>query len=117
MSKLLSSVLDRISENNNEYRTILRNLNSSIDEKTTSLVADAVTMSSYTADFSNTLAIAKEKLSNPISRIIESYVIKDLRSVETVNEQFIDKINDKLENEKIESVEEKNAFVENLNHL
>ena len=48
MSKLLSSVLDRISENNNEYRTILRNLNSSIDEKTTSLVADAVTMSSYT---------------------------------------------------------------------
>ena len=36
MSKLLSSVLDRISENNNEYRTILRNLNSSIDEKTTS---------------------------------------------------------------------------------
>ena len=117
MSKLLSSVLDRISENNNEYRTILRNLNSSIDEKTTSLVADVVTMSSYTADFSNTLAIAKEKLSNPISRIIESYVIKDLRSVETVNEQFIDKINDKLENEKIESVEEKNAFVENLNHL
>ena len=117
MSKLLSSVLDRISENNNEYRTILRNLNSLIDEKTTSLVADVVTMSSYTADFSNALAIAKEKLSNPISRIIEAYVIKDLRSVETVNEQFIDKINDKLENEKIESVEEKNAFVENLNHL
>ena len=28
MSKLLNSVLDRVSENNNEYRSILRALNS-----------------------------------------------------------------------------------------
>ena len=33
MSKLLSSVLDKISENNNEYRTELRSLNNKIDEK------------------------------------------------------------------------------------
>lgn len=51
MSKLLNSVLDRVSENNNEYRSILRALNSTIDEVTTSLVGDVVTLSSYTADF------------------------------------------------------------------
>ena len=51
MSKLLNSVLDKVSENNNEYRSILRALNSTIDEVTTSLVGDVVTLSSYTADF------------------------------------------------------------------
>lgn len=117
MSKLLNSVLDRVSENNNEYRFILRALNSTIDEVTTSLVGDVVTLSSYTADFSNTLSESKEKLVNPISRIIESYVIKDLRSVETVNEQFVEKINDKLENADIKSKEEKNSFANSLNNL
>lgn len=117
MSKLLNSVLDRVSENNNEYRSILRALNSTIDEVTTSLVGDVVTLSSYTADFSNTLSESKEKLVNPISRIIESYVIKDLRSVETVNEQFVEKINDKLENADIKSKEEKDSFVNSLNNL
>lgn len=117
MSKLLNSVLDRVSENNNEYRSILRALNSTIDEITTSLVGDVVTLSSYTADFSNTLSESKEKLVNPISRIIESYVIKDLRSVETVNEQFVEKINDKLENADIKSKEEKDSFANSLNNL
>lgn len=117
MSKLLNSVLDRVSENNNEYRSILRALNSTIDEVTTSLVGDIVTLSSYTADFSNTLSESKEKLVNPISRIIESYVIKDLRSVETVNEQFVEKINDKLENADIKSKEEKDSFANSLNNL
>ena len=117
MSKILSSVLDKVSENNNEYRLILRNLNSEIDEKTTTLVGDIVTLSSYMVDFSNTLTESKEKLVNPISRIIESYVIKDLRSVETVNEQFVEKINDKLENANITSKEEKDAFTNNLREL
>ena len=117
VSKLLNSVLDRVSENNNEYRGILRSLNSLIDEKTTTLVGDVVTASGYTADFSNTLTSSKENLVNPISRIISSYVIKDLRSVETVNEQFVEKINDKLENTNITSKEEKDAFAENLNSL
>lgn len=117
MSKLLNSVLDRVSENNNEYRSILRALNSTIDEVTTSLVGDVVTLSSYTADFSNTLSESKEKLVNPTSRIIESYVIKDLRSVETVNEQFVEKINNKLENADIKSKEEKDSFANSLNNL
>ena len=117
MSKLLNSVLDKVSENNNEYRSILRALNSTIDEVTTSLVGDVVTLSSYTADFSNTLSESKEKLVNPISRIIESYVIKDLRSVETVNEQFVEKINDKLENADIKTKEEKDSFANSLNNL
>ena len=117
ISKLLNSVLDRVSENNNEYRSILRALNSTIDEVTTSLVGDVVTLSSYTADFSNTLSESKEQLVNPISRIIESYVIKDLRSVETVNEQFVEKINDKLENADIKSKEEKDSFANSLNNL
>ena len=38
-------------------------------------------------------------------------MIKDLRSVETVNEQFIDKINDKLESADISSSEEKEKFI------
>lgn len=117
MSKILNSVLDRVSENNNEYVGILRELNVSIDEKTTTLIGDVVTLSSYTADFSNTLTESKEKLVNPISRIIESYVIKDLRSVETVNEQFVEKINDKLDNANITSEEEKETFSNNLNML
>lgn len=117
MSKLLNSVLDRISENNNEYRGILRNLNNAIEEYTTSLVGNIVATSSYSADFSDTLISSKEKLVNPITKQIESYSIKDLRSVETVNEQFVEKINDKLENANITSKEEKDAFTNNLNVL
>lgn len=117
MSKLLNSVLDRISENNNEYRGILRNLNNAIEEYTTSLVGNIVATSSYSADFSDTLISSKEKLVNPITKQIESYSIKDLRSVETVNEQFVEKINDKLENANITSKEEKEAFTNNLNVL
>lgn len=117
MSKILSSVLEKISENNNEYRMILRDLNASIDEMSTALVGDLVTASGYTIDFSNTITVAKEKLINPISRIVESYVIKDLRSVETVNEQFIEKINDKLENNNITTEEDRIKFNKNLNSL
>ncbi len=117
MSKLLSNVLDKVSEDNNAYRMELRTLNKSIDEKTTALVGDIVTLSNYTVDFSNTLTTAKEKLVNPISRTIESYVIKDLRGVETVNEQFVDKINDKIEDANISTKEEKDNFIENLNTL
>lgn len=117
VSKLLSSVLDQVSEDNNEYRRDLRILNNLIDEKTTALVGDVVTLSNYTADFSNTISVAKEKLVNPVSRVVESYVIKDLRSVEAVNEQFVDKINDKLENASINSNEDKTRFIESLNTL
>lgn len=117
VSKLLSSVLDKVSEDNNAYRMKLRDLNRTIDEKTTSLVGDVVTLSNYTVDFSNAVTNAKDKLVNPISRIIESYVIRDLRSVETVNEQFIDKINDKIDGASINSSEEKDNFIQNLNLL
>ena len=91
MSKILNSVLEKVSENNNEYRALLRDLNVKIDEKTTAFVGDVVTASGYTVDFSNAITSAKEKIVNPVSRIVESYVIKDLRSVETVNEQFVEK--------------------------
>lgn len=117
MSKILNSVLEKVSENNNEYRAFLRDLNVKIDEKTTAFVGDVVTASGYTVDFSNAITLAKEKIVNPVSRIVESYVIKDLRSVETVNEQFVEKINDKIENTSINSKEEKEAFNNNLNHL
>lgn len=117
MSKLLSSVLDKVSENNNEYRIELKSLNKKIDEKTTALVGDIVTLSNYTIDFSNAIQNAKEMLIGSFSRVIESYVIKDLRSVESVNEQFVEKINDKIENANITSPEEKDAFIENLNSL
>lgn len=117
MSKILNSVLEKVSENNNEYRTFLRDLNVKIDEKTTAFVGDVVTASGYTVDFSNAITLAKEKIVNPVSRTVESYVIKDLRSVETVNEQFVEKINDKIENTSINSKEEKEAFNNNLNQL
>lgn len=117
MSKLLNTVLDKVSEDNNSYRMELRNLNKNIDEKTTALVGDVVTFSNYTIDFSNALMTAKEKLVNPISRIIENYVIKDLRGVEAVNEQFVDKINDKIEGTNITNTEEKNNFIGNLDNL
>ena len=117
MSKLLSSVLDKVSEDNNTYRNELRNLNKIIDEKATALVGDIVTLSNYTIDFSSAISNAKEQLVNPISRIIESYVIKDLRSVETVNEQFIDKINYKLESANITTKEEKENFINSLDTL
>ncbi len=117
MSKLLNSILDKVSENNNEYRNILRTLNASLDEKATTFVGDVVQASNYTIDFSNTLNEAKDKLVDSISKIIESYVIKDLRSVETVNEQFVEKINDKLEGANITSKEEKESFTNNLNNL
>ena len=117
MSKILNSVLEKVSENNNEYRAFLRDLNVKIDEKTTAFVGDVVTASGYMVDFSNAITLAKEKIVNPVSRTVESYVIKDLRSVETVNEQFVEKINDKIENTSINSKEEKEAFNNNLNQL
>lgn len=117
MSKLLSSVLDKVSEDNNSYRTDLRDLNKYIDEKTTALIGDIVTVSNYTIDFSSAMMNAKEIVTNPISKLIESYAIRDLRSVETVNEQFIDKINDKIESSNINSTEEKENFIKNLDSL
>lgn len=117
MSKLLNSTLEKVSENNNEYRKSLRKLNSQIDERTTALVGDIVTLSNYTTDFSNAITVSKEKLVNPILRAIESYVIRDLRSVENVNEQFIEKINDKIENTAISTKEEQEKFISNLDVL
>lgn len=117
MNKLLNSVLETVSENNNEYRTILRDLNINIDERTSALVSELVTATGYSLDFSKALSDAREEVVKPVSRIIESYVIRDLRSVETVNEQFIEKINDKLENTDINSSEEKENFINNLNSL
>lgn len=117
MSKLLNNVLDRVSENNNEYREELQALYKSIEEKTNSIMGDVVTLSNYTIDFSNVILSAKEELINPISRIVESYTIKDLRSVETVNEQFVDKINDKLDSANISTKEEKDKFIDSLNTL
>lgn len=117
MSKLLNSTLERISEHNNDYRKSLRKLNNWVDEITTALVGDIVTNSNYTTDFSSTITISKDKLVSPMLRVIESYVIRDLRSVETVNEQFIEKINDKIENTTINSKEDKEKFVSNLNTM
>ena len=45
MSKILSSVLDKISENNNDYRKELKKLNTSIEEKSTTFVGNIVTAS------------------------------------------------------------------------
>lgn len=117
MSKLLSSVLDKVSEDNNTYRSELRNLNKFIDEKTTALIGDVVTISNYTVDFSNAIMNVKDMVTTPISKLIESYAIKDLRSVETVNEQFVDKINDKIETSNINTKEEKENFIQNLDSL
>ena len=118
MTKFINeTILDKVSENNNDYRINLEMLDKLINEKVSSLVGDIVTLSNYTLDFSNAVIIAKEKLSEPISKVVESYVIKDLRSVETVNEQFIDKINDKIESSNISNEEEKSNFIENLNTL
>lgn len=117
MSKLLGSVLDKISENNNEYRSYLRSLNSLIEELTTNYVGEVVASTNYTLDFSDSVNTSKDKIVSPVMKTIESYVIKDLRSVETVNEQFIEKINDKLENANINTREEKEAFMNNLNNL
>lgn len=117
MSKLLDNVLSKVSENNNEYRLELRSLNNLIDEKATALIGDVVTLSNYTVDFSNALSTAKEKLIAPILRVIESYVIKDLRSVESVNEQFVEKINDRIENSNITTKDDRDKFISNLNVL
>ncbi len=117
MGKILRSVLDKISENNNEYRTELLDLNARIEEITTNIVGDVVTVSNYNIDFSNMISTTKEKLVSPICKTIESYVIKDLRNVETVNEQFVDKINDKINNAVINSNEDKDNFINSLNDL
>ena len=117
MTKLLKSVLEKISENNNEYRNNLRGLNSDIDSKTSSLVGELVTSSNYTLDFSKALEEAKDELVTPISRVIESYVIRDLRSVESVNEQFVEKINYKLETANIQTEEDRTTFSNSLNNL
>ncbi len=117
MSKILSSVLDKISENNNDYRKELKKLNTSIEEKSTTFVGNIVTASNYVIDFTNAVEVAKNTLVSPIIKSIESYVIRDLRSVETVNEQFVEKINDKIENSDIKSLEEKRDFIDSLNTL
>lgn len=117
MSKIQNSILDNISENNNDYRVELRNLNNKIDESTTAMVGDIVSLSEYKLDFSNAIASAKDELVSKISRIIESCVIRDLRGVESVNEQFLDKINDKLENADVQNDKEKEEFVKGLNTL
>lgn len=117
MNKLNSSVLDRISENNNEYRAKLRSLNNQIEEKVTSLVGELVTLSNYVIDFSKTINASKEELSNPLTRLVENYVIKDLRGVETVNEQFVDKINDRLAESDITNDEDKENFINSLDNL
>lgn len=117
MNKLSSSVLDRISENNNEYRTKLRSLSNQIEEKVTSLVGELVTLSNYVIDFSKTINVSKEQLSNPLVSLVENYVIKDLRGVETVNEQFIDKINDRLSESDITNEDDKENFINSLDNL
>ncbi len=117
MSKILSSVLDKISENNNDYRKELKKLNTSIEEKSTTFVGNIVTVSNYVIDFTNAVEVAKNTLVSPIIKSIESYVIRDLRSVETVNEQFVEKINDKIENSDIKSLDEKRDFIDSLNTL
>lgn len=117
MSKKLDNVLDKVSERNNEYRAELRTLNSLVDEKVTSMIGEIVTLSNYTIDFSNAISSAKDMLVSPILRVVENYVIRDLRSVESVNEQFIDKINDKLDNTDLKSDEECQKFINNLNNL
>lgn len=117
MSKLLNSVLDKISENNNDYRKELRNLDASIDERTTNYISEIVTGSNYTLDFSSTISSAKDKLVSPICSEVESYVIKDLRGVESVNEQFFEKINDKIESSNLDTEEDKENFARSLDTL
>lgn len=117
MSKLLNSTLEKVSENNNDYRKDLRALNNQIDERTTALIGEVVTLSNYTLDFTNAINISKENLVNPILRVIESYAIKDLRSVEEINEKFIEKINDKIENTEINSDSAKEQFISTIDSL
>lgn len=117
MNNKLNNVLEHVSERNNEYRIELRTLKNEIDEKATSIIGDVVTLSNYTLDFSSAISSVKENLVEPISKEIESYALKDLRNVESVNEQFIEKINDKIEATPINSADEKEKFIENLNGL
>lgn len=117
MNNKLNNVLEHVSERNNEYRIELRTLKNEIDEKATSIIGDVVTLSNYTLDFSSAISSVKENLVEPISKEIESYALKDLRNVESVNEQFIEKINDKIEATPINSTDEKEKFIENLNGL
>lgn len=117
MNNKLNNVLEHVSERNNEYRIELRTLKNEIDEKATSIIGDVVTLSNYTLDFSSAISSVKENLVEPISKEIENYALKDLRNVESVNEQFIEKINDKIEATPINSTDEKEKFIENLNGL
>ena len=117
MAKLLSTILDKISEENNSYRDILRDLNKDIEEKTSDYVSEVVTTTNYVLDFSEAVQNANSTIVSSVSRTVESYAIKDLRSVESVNEQFIDKINDKIETTNINNDEDKNKFLNNLNSL
>ncbi len=117
MNKLLLNVLDKVSERNNDYRSELKKLSRKIDERTMTLVGDIVTLSNYTIDFSNAVSTSKENLVTPIQNTIDSYVIRDLRSVESVNEQFIEKISDKIDNTNISLDSEKEKFIQNLSSL
>lgn len=117
MNKISNTILNNISENNNEYRNILSELKLKIEEKTSSIIGDIVTASNYVVDFSKTVSSSKEKLTNLISKTVESYAIKDLRNVEDVNEQFFEKINDKIENANLKNEVEIKDFISNLDLL
>lgn len=114
MNKISEVTINKISESNNNYRNILNDLFNKIDQKTTNFVSNLVTESNYVVDFSKAVNESKEMV-NKINNYIEDYVIKDLRNVEDVNEQFINKINEKIDNVDSNNDDFKNSLNNLLN--
>ncbi len=117
MNKLKDDILERVSDRNNAYRDELDKFKESLEQLSTKLAGDTVTLSNYSVDFSSIMDTIKEKLIDNISQIIDSYAIKDLRNVESVNVQFVDKINDRIDGAVINDENDKNTFISNLNNL
>ncbi len=117
MNDILQELQEKISESNNQYRDILLRTKNSIENRTTVLVGGLVTLSNYESDFNELTIKTKEMISDKIIKVVESYCVKDLRNVDDVNEQFIKKINDKLNKVELDTTEDKLKFVDSLKKL
>lgn len=117
MNDILQNLQEKISESNNQYRDILQRTKNSIENRTTVLVGGLVTLSNYESDFNDLTIKSKEMLSDKIFKVIEAYCVKDLRNVDNVNEQFIKKINDKLNKVELDTDDERQKFVDSLKKL
>ena len=117
MNDILQGLQEKISESNNQYRDILQKTKNSVENRTTVLVGGLVTLSNYESDFNDLTIKTKEMVSDKINKVIESYFVKDLRNVDDVNEQFIKKINDKLNKVELDTEDERQKFIDSLKKL